>query len=339
VVVQVALAFVLVVGAGLLLYSLGRLRDVPLGIRAQDVLAFELHLPDARYDSTARASFYEAFARRAEQLPGVRAAGGISKLPATGNYHTWGTRAVTGPYVGDRRHRGAFDQRVIAGDYFRAVGIPLLAGRVFDDRDVPDAPQRVIVSASAAKTLFGAANPIGQRLNAGGREAEVIGVVGDAAVNNEGRVVPYVYHAHRQFAGDRNWALAQVVATNDPNSTVGPIRALLASLGGRLVLFRPAPLDEVIGRGASERLFTMRLLRDDPAPGTDAHGDRTRSRSVWRGRIVSRGRVAALPGASDGRDGARRRVCRDGARQRHCGVCAGASRDEHRSARRAVLAG
>jgi hypothetical protein len=258
VVVQVALAFVLVVGAGLLLYSLGRLRDVPLGIRAQDVLAFELHLPDARYDSTARASFYEAFARRAEQLPGVRAAGGISKLPATGNYHTWGTRAVTGPYVGDRRHRGAFDQRVIAGDYFRAVGIPLLAGRVFDDRDVPDAPQHVIVSASAAKTLFGAANPIGQRLNTGGREAEVIGVVGDAAVNNEGRVVPYVYHAHRQFAGDRNWALAQVVATNDPNSAVGPIRALLASLDGRLVLLRPAPLDEVIGRGASERLFTMR---------------------------------------------------------------------------------
>jgi putative ABC transport system permease protein len=260
VVVQVALAFVLVVGAGLLLYSLARLRDVPLGIKPENVLTFEMHLPEVRYDSIARAAFYEDFARRVEQLPGVRAAGAISKLPAGGRYHTWGTWPLTGPYVGDPQHRGAVDQRVIAGDYFRAVNVPVIAGRVFDDRDAAGVPQRVVISVAAARLLFGGADPIGQRLRTGGREADVIGVVGDVAVNNEGEVVPYVYHSHRQFAGDRNWSLAQVVATNDVGSAIAPVRALLASLDERLVLFRPAPLDDVIGRGASERIFTMRLL-------------------------------------------------------------------------------
>jgi putative ABC transport system permease protein len=85
-------------------------------------------------------------------------------------------------------------------------------------------------------------------------------VVDDVALSNEGRTGPHVYHAHRQFAGDRNWALTQVVATSDPNSVVAPIRSLLASIDPRLVLFRPTPLEDVIGRGAAQRVFTMRLL-------------------------------------------------------------------------------
>jgi putative ABC transport system permease protein len=260
VVIQVALAFVLAVGAGLLLSSLAHLQDVRLGVNPANVLTFELHLPEARYDSAARASFYDSFAREVERLPGVRAAGGVSRLPATGSYNSWGTQALTGPNTGHDRNRASIEQRIVAGDYFRALGIPLIAGRTFDDRDVIGAPLRVVVSALAAKTLFGDVDPIGQHLRTGGREVEVIGVVGDVALTNEGRMLPHIYHAHRQFAGDRNWALTQVVSTNDVNAAVGPIRSLLASLDPRLVLFRPLSLDDVIGRGAAQRVFTMRLL-------------------------------------------------------------------------------
>ena len=260
VVVQVALAFVLAVGAGLLLSSLAHLQEVPLGVKSADVLTFELHLPEARYDSIARASFYDAFARDVERLPGVRAAGGVSRLPATGSYNSWGTRPLTGPNAGDNKRRPSIEQRIIAGDYFRAIGIPLIAGRTFDDRDVAGVPHRVVISALAAKALFAGADPLGQHLRAGGREAEVIGVVGDVALGNEGKMLPHVYHAHRQFAADRNWALTQVVATSDVNAAIGPIRSLLASLDPRLVLFRPVPLEDVIGRGVAQRVFTMRLL-------------------------------------------------------------------------------
>jgi predicted permease len=260
VVVQVAVAFVLAVGAGLLLSSLAHLQDVPLGVRTTNVLTFQLHLPDARYDSTARAAFYDAFARSVEQLPGVRAAGGVSKLPVTGSYNSWGTHPLTGPYAGDDNRWPSVEQRVISGDYFRAVGISLSQGRLFDERDIPGTPNRVVISELAAKTLFPGVDPIGQRLNTGGRDEEVIGVVNDVALRNEGEMLPHIYHAHRQFAGDRNWALTQVVATDDPTAAITPIRSLLTSLDPRLVLFRPASLDDVIGRGAAQRAFTMRLL-------------------------------------------------------------------------------
>jgi len=95
VVIQVALAFVLLVGAGLLLASLARLRDVPLGVHGDHVLTFRIELPTALYDSTARERFYETLAQRLQEIPGVRAAGGISKLPATGAYNQWGVRVAS----------------------------------------------------------------------------------------------------------------------------------------------------------------------------------------------------------------------------------------------------
>ena len=146
-------------------------------------------------------------------LRGVRAAGGISRLPATGRYHQWGTRALTGPLANTDRGNVGAQQRVIAGDYFKAAGIPLLRGRLFDAHDDAAAPIRVVVSKTLADRLFPGVDAIGQTIRPGGRAAQIIGVVGDVAIDNEGTPAPYVYHAHRQFAGDRNWALTQVVAT------------------------------------------------------------------------------------------------------------------------------
>lgn len=260
VVSQVALAFVLMVGAGLLLVSFQRLGAVDLGIKSSNVLTFEAHLPAARYDSSARARFYEALPRALENIHGVTAAGGISRLPATGPYNEWGTVPLTGPFAQSRRFFSA-QQRVIAGDYFRAVGIPLLAGRTFTASDDASAPKRVLVSKSLAELLFPHMDPIGQQLRTADRNLEIIGVVGDVAVNIEGRAELYVYHSHRQFAGDRNWALTQVVAMNDPRAVPrAEIRRVLAELDPQLVLFKPAMLDEVIGRGAAQRVFTLRIL-------------------------------------------------------------------------------
>jgi len=262
VVVQVSLAFVLLVCAGMLIASVQRLNDVDLGINPTNVLTFELHLPDARYDSLARARFYETVAHAIEQQPGVRAAGGISKLPATGPYHQWGAQALTGPLARDE-HRGNVlaEERVISGDYLRAVGMRVLEGRALDARDVATAPHRVLISKLLSARLFPGVDPIGQRLNTGNVDCDVIGVVNDVSLDAEGTPDIFIYHAHTQFAGDRNWALTQVVATSGPpEALTSTIRQTIAALDPLLVMYEPGPLADVIGRGDAQRVFVLRLL-------------------------------------------------------------------------------
>ena len=145
----------------------------------------------------------------------MTAAGGISRLPATGSYHPWNTQIRSGPLAGTPldRSRFAMQQRVISGDLFAAFGIPLLAGRTFDARDDASAPGRAVVSANFARVAFPGVpheGVLGQRIAAGGRELEIVGVVGDVALDVYGAPTMVVYHAHRQFAGNRNWALTQV---------------------------------------------------------------------------------------------------------------------------------
>jgi putative ABC transport system permease protein len=261
VVSQVALAFVLLVGAGLLIASLQRIRETPLGVKADGVLAFELHLPGARYDSTARARFYEDVAIRLGALRGVSAAGGVSKLPATGDYNIWGTRAMSGPLAATERSGMAAQQRVVSGRYFDAVGIQVLEGRAFDEHDDASAPQRAIVSRSVADRLFPGVRAVGQSIRTGGRTKEVIGVVPDIALNPQGQMVPYVYHAHQQFAGDRNWALSQVVrTTGSVEALQAEVRRAIASLDPQLVMHKPTALTDAIGQGEAQRVFTLRLL-------------------------------------------------------------------------------
>jgi len=257
---QVALAFVLLAGAGILLASFRAVTAMPLGFRS-DALTFQIHLPEVRYDSLARAGFWEEFDRRVDSIPGVTVAGGVSRLPATGAYHTWGVEALSGPLAGTPRGFRDADNRIVTPGYFRAAGIRVLAGRLFDASDGPGVPDRVVLSEGLVRRLFPDADAIGQRIRTGGRVATVIGVVPDVAENVEGDLVPMVYHAHAQFAGDRNWALFHVVATaGDPAVLAPAIRSVLNAMDPQLVMDHPAPLQDVVGRGMAQRRFTLVLL-------------------------------------------------------------------------------
>jgi putative ABC transport system permease protein len=191
----------------------------------------------------------------------VRGAGGVSKLPATGPYHSWGVAALTGPLAHTKRESAQGQNRIISGEYFSVVGIPLIDGRWFDVYDDAAAPNRVVVSRSMAERLFPGIRAVGQRLNTGGHDSEIIGIVGDVAVDAEGRFEPYVYHAHRQYAGDRNWALIQTVrVSGSVDRLQTDIRRTVASLDPQLVVFKPMTLGDAIGRGEAQRLFTLRML-------------------------------------------------------------------------------
>jgi predicted permease len=258
---QVALAFVLLVGAGLLLASLARIQNIDLGIKSTGALTFEVHLPDARYDSTARDRLHQTLDRELASLPGVVAAGATSRLPATGKYHQWGTNALSGPNANTKRGMVAAEQRIISGDYFKAVSIPLIEGRLFDSRDVSGTPNHVIVSRSLAQRLFPGVSAIGQQLRTGGRTSEIVGVVGDVAVDGEGSPDTYVYHPHMQYAGERNWSLTEVVRTTGSlEALTGEATRALHALDPLLVAYRPTPLADAIGQNEAQRKFILRML-------------------------------------------------------------------------------
>jgi predicted permease len=259
VVCQVALALVLLVGAGLLLRSFEHLRSVALGVRPSHVMTFAVNLPTGRYaEPERRARFYRDFEARLGALPGVRAAAAISRLPVTGSFHSWGVRRADRPP--NTRFTPA-QQRVIEGPYFAAVGIPLLRGRTFAAEDDARAPRRVVISQELARQVFPSENPVGQRLRVAGAEAEIIGVVGDVALGPRASPRPYVYHSHSQFAADRNWALTQVVAVDgDRPSLLGDARRELSQIDPALVLYEPRMLEDVIGGGVAQEQFALFLV-------------------------------------------------------------------------------
>jgi len=262
--VQLAIALTLLVGAAALVESFVRLQRVNLGFHTDGVLTFEVGLPSARYDEHKRAAFQEALARKLTAIPGVTAAGGTSRLPATGSYHPWTARILTGPRAGAvlNRSRGVnLQNRTISGSFLEALAIPVLAGRVFDDGDDAKAPGRVVVSADFAREAFPGMPldaVVGQRIAPLGQPRDIIGVVGDVTLDVYGAPSHVVYHAHRQFAANRNWTLTQAVATPLPAERVLPsIRTVVAAMDPELVVHRPIPLAEVVGRGVARERFAL----------------------------------------------------------------------------------
>ena len=155
-------------------------------------------------------------------------------------------------------------ERVVSGDVFAALEIPVLAGRTFDARDDASASLRAVVSANFARAAFSGLPldaVIGQRIRAGGRSLEIIGVVDDVTLDVYGAPTLTVYHAHRQFADDRNWALSQVVATERPSVHIlEDVRAAIAAMDPELVVHRAAPMTEVVGRGTRRERFALVLM-------------------------------------------------------------------------------
>ena len=262
---QIALALILLTGAGLLLRSFDRLRSVALGVQHANVITFEVNLPAGRYAlPESRARFHREFQARVAALPGVRAVGAVSRLPVTGAYHSWGTRRADA--APDTRSLST-DHRTIEGGYFDALRIPLLRGRTFNAEDTATGPMRVVVSQAAARQLFlaersstappshhaapayagasesGDEDPIGKGVVINGDPAEVIGVVRDVASTARGAIRPTVYHSHWQYAANRNWALKQVIAMDRPlPGLLADVRRELAAIDPALVLHQPRAL-------------------------------------------------------------------------------------------------
>ncbi len=205
VVAQVALALVLLVGAGLMIRSFSRLQSVDPGFDPQGLLTMRVQLPGAKYkENTQRVAFFREAVERLRSLPGVRAAGVVSYLP----FASLGARtdfAVEGRPEALPGQEPGTDVRVTDENYFAAMNIPVLRGRTFTTQEATEDRKVVVINEAMARKYFPNEDPIGKRLivqmKAEPEPTEIIGIVRDAKYDKlEGETYPMVYWTHPQLA-------------------------------------------------------------------------------------------------------------------------------------------
>jgi putative ABC transport system permease protein len=197
VVVQVALTLMLLLASALTVRSLARVLQVDPGFRAAQLTTMRITLPGARYGSNAaRSAFYDALIERLRAIPGVESVGLVAYLPFNGGTDSSPFELPGRPELPNEPARHA-NTEVVAGDYFRAMGIPLLRGRAFGTADENGA-ESVIVDEYLAKSFFGADDPIGKPIIHNNR-ATIIGVVGNVTQEYLGQPPhPTIYHFYQQ---------------------------------------------------------------------------------------------------------------------------------------------
>ncbi len=259
---QVAMAVVLLVGAGLLAKSFMGLLQQDLGFEPANVLTYRVNLPQSRYqDPGRRTEFYQNLHRRLESLPGVRFAGSISRLPVSGPYHSWGFQ-IPDRAQDDDSGWGNAQIRVVDGRLFEALGIRLLRGRLFDSTDRDDAAPVILINRALAETYFPGQEVVGNQLLAGGGSPRtVVGIIEDVRHLHLQPAAAKIYLPHTQYAGNRNWGLFQVAAHNGPVTNLPSlIRREVSSIDPQLAVFDLHSMDEVAAAGISQQRFATVLM-------------------------------------------------------------------------------
>ena len=266
VVVELALSVVLLVAAGLLVRSFAKLERVFPGFNANNLLTLELKMSGRRYDGNTPLvhQTYREFWTRLEHLPGVLAAGGVTSLPMSQMY-AWGPIVVEGrPMLPGESFINA-DQRVVGGDYFQAMQIPLIKGRFFDEADTVDKPRVAIIDDFMARELWPGEDPLGKRIKPAGVDAPnapwltVVGVVGrikQDSLDSDPRIAFYI--SHTQYPA-RTMNVVLRSGTN-PALMTRAVKKEIRELDPDLPLYNVRTMSQRISESLARRRFTMVLL-------------------------------------------------------------------------------
>ncbi len=261
VVAEMALALVLLVGAGLMLRSFFQLHQVKTGFDTDNVLTMRVQLPMAKYrEPQQRAAFFRRAEERLAALPGVKSVGAISYLPLTGLASSTVFNLATQPDLPPSESPGT-EVRVITPGYFAAMGIPLLKGRSFDERDGADS-RVLIINETLARKYFPGQDPIGQRLviNWEPKVAdEIVGVVGDVketALAEE--PLPAIYWPHpREAYQFMNFVLRAAI---DPAALSAAVTKEIHALDPDQPVADIRTLDWVVAKSIARPRFNALLL-------------------------------------------------------------------------------
>jgi putative ABC transport system permease protein len=261
VVAELALALVLLVGAGLLIRSLNALTAVDPGVRVENVLTFNIGLPPSKFeDRPFIVDFYRQLRERLAAAPGVTSVALASRLPLSGDDHSARVRLPSEPDApGSGRQ---VQDRAITPEYFRTLGIPLRAGREFTDADAASAPPVVIINEALARRLFPNESALGKRIipsRAGNVPREVVGVVGDARqFGVDVPAEPEFYIPHTQDPWP--WMNVVVRTAGDPVSFARTAESVVWSMDRTIPLTRVQTMEDLFATSIAPRRFNMIVL-------------------------------------------------------------------------------
>jgi len=265
VVSEVALALMLLVGAGLLIKSFFLLQRVDPGFDPDQVLTMRVALPASKYSQVERMSaFYQELVRRVESLPAVRSAGVVSWLPMSGQRIT--TRMVIegrpAPPSGEEL---STDYRVISPDYFRAVGASLLKGRELAERDGGQSPAVVVINEAMANRFWPREDPLGKRLTVEMGQpvsCEVVGVIRD--IKEFGPAAPptpvtYGSYLQRPWTGVETRELVVRTAT-DPMNLIAAVRSEARAIDKDVPVYNVSAMGNILAGATAQPRFSLILL-------------------------------------------------------------------------------
>ncbi|MGE0128224.1 MAG: ABC transporter permease [Blastocatellales bacterium] len=264
VVLEMALALVVLVSAGLLIRSFWRVQQVNPGFAPRGVLAMSLGLPMTKYKEPAqRANFYKEVLGRIRALPGVQAAGATSILPLSGN-NSSGSFRIEGRDVPQGQSPPHGDRWAATTDYFSTMKIPIIRGRFFDDRDTMESQPVAIIDETMARKYWPDEDPVGKRISFQSVQnnriwREIVGIVGHVkhrGLEGESRVQYYIPHTQMQ-----NPNMNLVIRTDaDPASLAGVARGAISGLDKDLPVFRVKTMEQFVVDSMAQRRFAMTLL-------------------------------------------------------------------------------
>jgi predicted permease len=261
---ETALSLILLAGAGLLMRSFQQILKVDPGFRPDGVLTMRVALPDALYGKPEQVrGFYNGLLERVRSLPGVRAAGAVSALPLGGDGGS-GTTTIDTTQVPFADSYPEADQRMATPGYFQAMGISLIRGRLFDERDSSTSPPVAIVDESLAETFWPNQDPVGKRLHIGGPKNTVpwdtvVGVVRhvrNRTLEARSRVEVYWPEDQNPYG-----AMTLTILTfGNPMNLAPTIQKEVSAIDPDLPIYRVRTVGEVMGESVARRRLALILL-------------------------------------------------------------------------------
>jgi putative ABC transport system permease protein len=265
---EVALAVVLVVGAGLMIRSVRNLLAIDAGFRAEGVLTLRLSTPSTWYpDSVRVASFWGDLQRKVSAIPGVTHVGAVRLLPLATEMGDWGLR-VQG-YTPPPNQGTPGDWQIVTPGYFETMGLTLREGRFFDARDDMVGPLAMIVNRTFVDRYLAGRSPLGSQVQISGSDSAkvytIVGVVNDVRHNTlVTQVKPEFYATLAQFAvapGNTRRSMSLVVRTGgDPARLVAPVRAAIRDMDKRLPVSEVRTMRDIVNSAIAGPRFAMELL-------------------------------------------------------------------------------
>ena len=260
VIVETALALMLLVGAGLLIKSFSRLQDVDPGFSSEHVLTAQIALPASRYaDPPARRAFWDRLTAKARELPGVTAVGLTSNVPFNGSVSS-GSYSIVGFTPGPSEPAPHGRQEVVGADYFRAMQIPVLQGRAFAESDTTETAPVVVIDQYLVNRYFANRTPLGQQIRRNGSSFTIVGVVGTINSIDLGQPVTKERLYYPVTQQPRS-AMALILKTRlEPTQLVAQVRAAVQALDPEQPIADVRTMEQWLDRSLEGRRTPMMLF-------------------------------------------------------------------------------